>query len=142
MIKDSYGNSTWYNPSVPFEDLIGETFTEVVSDNYEYIIFHHTSGRKFKMYHRQDCCESVNIESIVGDLDDLTNTPITFADVSSNEGNTGYDDSELYNNEGSSTWTFYKLATIKGFVDIRWFGSSNGYYSESVDFEEITNERG
>ncbi len=37
----------------------------------------------------------------------------------------------------SYTWTFYRFATVRGYVTIRWFGSSNGYYSEQASFARI-----
>lgn len=89
--------------------------------------FESTCGRVFRLYHSQDCCESVDIEDVCGDVEDLIGSPILMAE----EATSPDEDSE------SGTWTFYKLATVKGYVTIRWLGRSNGYYSESVYFEEV-----
>lgn len=125
-----------------FETLLGRTLTEVkVNDAEDEILFTCSDGEQFELYHNQDCCESVSIESIVGDLSDLIGEPLLMAEEVSNsdgDGPEGWDKNE-YRAE-SYTWTFYKLATRKGYVDIRWFGSSNGYYSESVDFRNLNDE--
>lgn len=91
------------------------------------------------MFHSNDCCEHVYIESIIGDLDDLIGEDLLLADESSGE--TPADVKWDYEPE-SYTWTFYRLATRKGFVDIRWLGTSNGYYGEGVDFYETTKKEG
>ena len=132
------------------EQLLGKTLTSVViknADNDE-IIFTVDDGTEYKMYHRQDCCESVSIDDINGDLNDLVGSPILVAEENSSSEHTPEQLAEkekkkleegdnYYDYEDSFTWTFYKLATIKGYVDIRWYGSSNGYYSESVDLVKV-----
>lgn len=74
---------------------------------------------------------------IVGDLDDLLDTPILLAEKVTNEQNTNPPGVKIPEYQYSFTWTFYKLATIKGYVTISWYGASNGYYNESVSFKYV-----
>ena len=129
--------------------LVGKTIVSINREDNE-LIFICSTGEKYKMYHSQDCCESVTIEDICGNLEDLIGTPILKAEEVSNDEFVNAFESKFHKVEGfyteqddegnckpeSCTWTFYKLATIKGYVDIRWFGVSNGYYSEAVNFEK------
>lgn len=71
---------------------------------------------------------------IVGDLNDLIGSPILLAEEVINEQDVNPDGVTVPEFQDSFTWTFYKLATVKGYVTIRWYGQSNGYYSESVSF--------
>jgi len=105
------------------KSMIGKTFTKVYQTGYEELIFENDE-EVYTFYHEQDCCEYVRIEDITGDLSDLVDSPITFAEESCSDNSDDYD---------SATFTFYKFATVRGWVDIRWLGESNGYYSESVD---------
>jgi hypothetical protein len=113
--------------SIDIKEMQGKTFTRVYQID-DSLIFENDQDR-YIFYHSQDCCENVYIESIVGDLDDLVGVPMLLSEEVSNEAAPLYD-------EESYTWTFYKFGTIKGYVDVRWYGSSNGYYSESVDLRK------
>lgn len=123
------------NKARAFESLKGRTLTKIERDGNESLTFHCADGAVFKMFHDQDCCERVTINDVAGNLDDLIGAPILLAEEATSKKNP--DDVVADEYQESYTWTFYKLATIKGYVTIRWYGESNGYYSESVDFEEI-----
>ena len=119
-----------------FEQLEGQTCTAVERDG-ESIVFTLLNGDKYRLHHNQDCCEDVYIEDICGELGDLVGAPILLAEEATNSEShpPGVERPEY--TDDSFTWTFYKLATINGYVTIRWFGTSNGYYSESVDFRAV-----
>jgi len=117
-----------------FDELLGKVvinIERIEDSNGDILQFELSNGSIYHQFHSQDCCESVNIEDINGDLNDLIGYPLLQAEESSQD---------CPNSSESGTWTFYKLATIKGYVTIRWLGESNGWYSESVDFLKIKDE--
>ena len=116
-----------------FDTLVGHTIERVegMEVDSERVILHVADGPPFSMYHERECCEAVRLAEVVGDVDDLLNTPVLTAEESTNSDNqpdaaTACGDSWM--------WTFYRVQTIKGLVVLRWLGESNGYYSEGVTF--------
>jgi hypothetical protein len=124
--------------------LIGLTFSKIQNESDTEIKFYMNINDEevctHSMYHGQDCCENVYIEDINGNLEDLIGVPILSAEQVSNYEPTLEKDikrTEDANVWGCCTWTFYKFATIKGYVTIRWYEEGNGYYSESVNLVEL-----
>ena len=134
------GNKHQWNPEVyepvesNFSELVGKTVERIegLYEGSEQIIFECSDGSKYKMYHEQDCCENVQLEEFSGYKEDLIGEPILKA-----EERISHKGKKLNKWDDSRTWTFYSLATKKGYVDIRWYGTSNGYYSEEVNFVKI-----
>ena len=118
---------------INFNDLKGKTIKTITGlcKDSEEAIFICTDGTKYRMNHYQSCCENVYIEDIYGDVEDLIGSEILVAEEIK-----GANIPPKKESHDSYTWTFYKIATAKGSVDIRWYGVSNGYYSESVSFEK------
>jgi hypothetical protein len=114
----------WYDTHVDVEEMLNQTFTSVRATN-DTVTFENDKVR-YTLYHQDDCCESVYVEDIISDLEDLENLPLLISREDTNAEDPGTCQGESY------TWTFYNFATYKGYVTIRFLGESNGYYSEEV----------
>jgi len=114
-----------------FSFLSGKTITEIQKvegwESNDKIVFEFDDDSEMIMTHKQECCENVYLAEVIGDFEDLLNTPIlvAYASCSVEHGDSCEDDEKH--------WTFYRISTIKGTVTLRWCGTSNGYYSVSVD---------
>lgn len=123
---------------VNFSDLKGKIVKDINVDKKnvsgdDQIRFKMMDGSVYQMHHVRDCCEQVWIEDICGDLDDLIGYPIVLAESNSSR------DKDEHSFDVLCTWTFYRIATQKGGLVIRWCGTSNGYYSEEAHFDLIDN---
>lgn len=116
-------------------ELAGKTITSIngLEEGSEEATFVCSDGTKYIMFHGQECCESVSIDDVCGGVEDLIGTPVLKAEeVSSDASDEMREDADC-----SATWTFYHIHTIKGTVTIKWYGTSNGYYSEKADFAKV-----
>ena len=115
---------------VRFDVLVGEVLDAVDIDRKEnQILLTTRSGRRFLVYHEQECCEKVAIFGQDGSFDKLIGKPIVEArDIAVDTG-----DDEL----DSQTTTTLVFRVDDQTVISRWVGDSNGYYSERVDIAEL-----
>lgn len=110
-----------------FSELVGKTITYL--DDYE---IQTSDGNKYMFYHEQDCCESVSLHEIKGNIDDILNSPVTLAEEDGCEPDdwkAGYEESYTFSN--------YFLETVKGRLEIYFLGTFNGYYGESMNFYKV-----
>lgn len=106
------------------EDMIGKVPVKISGEEGDdVIVFEFSDGTMITFYHEQECCESVIVDDINGDWNDLIDKPILVADERISEEDGKWD---------HITWTFYTFRGLGGSVDVKWFGASSGYYSESV----------
>lgn len=118
---------------VPFTDIIGKTLDRVegLEQYSDTVKFYFTDNSIYQMHYYPDCCASCSIEDVDG-AENLMRSVVLDAEEVTNR-----DDPSKEEYPDSYTWTYYKIKTTKGYVTIRWYGASNGYYSESCDFERI-----
>ena len=124
---------------VEIKDLLNKVLKSVEITNVDpdypgqndCVVFTTVNDEIYIMMHTQDCCETVYLESVDNNIDVLVGSQILVAEERSNSN----DDSC-----GSETWTFYLIGTDDGLCNFRWYGSSNGHYSERVELYKITDK--
>jgi uncharacterized protein (TIGR02996 family) len=133
LVRQEIADRRANKPVRSVADLLGKIMADVTQTGDE-MVFTTNTGEKYKLYHSQDCCETVTINDVCGDLKDLVGSPLLMAEESTSTENP---DGVVMGSQECFTWTFYRFATVKGYVTVRWYGESNGYYSESVDFAKV-----
>ena len=115
--------------------MIGQTPVEITGlhEGSEEVRIKTLEGNELVLRYEPDCCASCTICQVDGDVEDLRAKLVMCEEV----GNVHELDMKTERGDDSDdwhesfTWTFVKFATVKGYVTLRWYGSSNGYYSES-----------
>lgn len=89
----------------------------------------------FETSHSQDCCETVEVHDIIGDLNSLIGKKVI--NCKTIESQEWPSDVEKGQYVDSFTWTTQIIQTKSTEIKIRWLGESNGWYSEGIYFRRI-----
>jgi hypothetical protein len=120
--------------------LVGKYITNIefvkIYEN-DAILFHTSDNIIYSLWHEQEYSEIVSMKDVVGNIGVILNTPILMAEEIIEHD----PDAELNDdNYASETWSYYKFATVNGYVTISWYGKSNGCYTETAEFEILDDE--
>jgi len=127
-----------------YTEFSGKTIQEIrgCKNHSDEVTIMFTDGSCLKFYHSQDCCESVLLEDFDATPEDLVNAKII--SIEERISYSGEDKIKSLNPwHESYTWSFYVIKTSKFTMTMRWYGESNGWYSETVDIDYLYyNEKG
>ncbi|HBY20802.1 MAG TPA: hypothetical protein DEG71_07310 [Clostridiales bacterium] len=118
-----------YKDNIPFESLLGATLLdfEELDDRVSFLT---DKGRytliNFESWCGNDC--DVSLEDIDGNIYRLFGQKIIFAEEIIHSGT-----------DESTCYSFYKLSTNNDSVTLRFYGRSNGYYSENMQLYKENN---
>ncbi len=121
----------------PFRVLTGHTLEWVtgLEKGSDCIRFLTTEGKRFRLRYIPDCCATADIEDIAGGTEeDLVGQTVVWAETLDSQHEA---DAPPGHDTDSCTWSFYVIRTQDTTITIRWYGESNGYYSESATFEQL-----
>lgn len=113
-------------------ELIGKVF-DLVKLNGGAVEFFNDNKLMFCLHHEQSCCEWVELIDGFDELHLLQNDPIMQSYATySHDGELKYESSHGSDYD-SLTWSFYTISTFYHSVTLRFYGQSNGCYSETAD---------
>lgn len=125
---------SWYDRKlVDFDILIGETIVSIsgMDTGGVEVVIETASGRTFRMYHVQDCCENVYIDATYGCANSILNKVVDETTYFTDNYDGAYE---------SGTISRFRIYCDGDYFEVKWIGTSNGYYGEGVSFYETTGE--
>lgn len=120
-----------------YSEFSGKTIQEIrgCKKHSDEVTIIFTDGSCLKFYHQQDCCETVLLEDFDITPEWLVNSNIISVEERISRSGEGI--KPLNNWAYSYTWSFYVIKTSSSTMVLRWYGESNGWYSETVDIDYL-----